>query len=81
MSEQIFKSKNQGAEALEQSSGLSFEFEALKKVEVTRVVTLRYRSCCGCGCDEYDVQRTVAQDSSLQDGDRIDSLLDDDDIL
>ena len=78
---QIFKSKNQSTEIPEQSLALSSEFEALKKVETARIVTLRYKSCCGCGCDEYDVQRTVGQDSPLQDGDRIEDLLEDDILL
>ena len=81
MHEQTFKSKNQNVEVLEKSSALSSEFEALKKIEVARTVTLRYKSCCGCGCNEYDVQRIVDQDSSLQNGDRISDLLDTDEIF
>lgn len=35
----------------------------------TRVVILKYKSCCGCGCDFIDIQRTVPYDSPLKDGD------------
>ena len=41
----------------------------------TRKVHLLYESCCGCGCADETIIRTVAADSPLKDGDRITKLL------
>lgn len=41
----------------------------------TRVVNLIYKDCCGCGCDETAIQRTVPMDSVLNNGDTVHELL------
>jgi hypothetical protein len=50
------------------------KFEEISSTPVTRDVTLKYRSCCGCGCSDVDVMRTVPYDSPFQNGDRISDL-------
>ena len=50
------------------------KFEEIQTTPVTREVTLKYKACCGCGCSDVDVQRTVPYDSPLQNGDRISDL-------
>lgn len=47
----------------------------------TRVVRLVYNSCCGCGCYDETVERTVPFNSPMKNGDRITKLLDDDEII
>lgn len=42
-------------------------------VRTTRIVRLRYDSCCGCGCSTMWVQREVPADDSIKDLDWIDS--------
>lgn len=37
----------------------------------TRVVRLKSKSCCGCGCIDVTVVRVVDYDSPLKDGDYI----------
>ena len=44
---------------------------AQKVVVKTRYVELRYKSCCGCGCNYYRIGRTVPFNSSVKDGDTI----------
>lgn len=43
----------------------------VKETKKTRIVYLKYKSCCGCGCNDMNVRRTVPFDSPLKDGDRI----------
>lgn len=50
------------------------QFEAIKEKPVTRVVLLKYNSCCGCSCRLVDIKRTVSYDSSLKDGDTVNKL-------
>lgn len=40
----------------------------------SRDVTLVYTSCCGCGCYDIQIRRTVPYDSDLHDGDTVYSL-------
>lgn len=47
----------------------------------SRTVELIYQSCCGCGCFDTHISREVAGDSDLEDGDIVDSILEDDVIL
>ncbi len=47
----------------------------------TRIVTVLYNSCCGCGCDTYEYKREVPIDSPLQNGDSIDTVLDGDEYI
>lgn len=60
-------------------------FETIKKKASFRKVRLLYSSCCGCGCYDVTIERTVPEDSDLQNGDRAtdfiegDKMLDDDD--
>jgi hypothetical protein len=60
---------------------LSEKLEAINVVKPTRVVHLKYKSCCGCGCYDETVERTVPFDSPLNNGDRIDRLEGDDRML
>lgn len=58
---------------------LRSEFDRLKADQVqhpaTRRVRLRYRSCCGCGCDWISLYREVPWDSDLKDGDKTEQFL------
>ena len=54
------------------------EFEQIKKKATFRKVRLRYSSCCGCGCYDITIERTVPTDSDLQDGDRANDYIDGD---
>ena len=48
------------------------KFDAIQKKAETRVVTLSYKSRCGCGRDYKDERVTVKADSDWQDGDIFD---------
>lgn len=50
------------------------QFEAIKEKPITRVVLLKYNSCCGCGCRTTNIKREVPYDSPLQDGDTVNKL-------
>lgn len=63
---------------LSKTAELAKEIIAVKEQPLTRVVNLRYKSCCGCGCDWLDVKRTVPFDSKLKDGDIIKEIETDD---
>ncbi len=71
--EQKFKTKQEEKRSDIQES-LKRDFESLVSQEVTREVILIYQSCCGCGCSDINVRRTVPANSNLQSGDRIGSL-------
>lgn len=63
----------------QQSSNLKdlkeqFNTEKNHVIPITRVVHLKYKSCCGCGCDTINVERTVPDDSPLQNGDWINDI-------
>ena len=45
------------------------------KASGVRKVKLKYKSCCGCGCYDVDIERTVPVDSPLKDGDRAKDFL------
>ena len=53
-------------------------FEQTKKKATFRKVRLLYSNCCGCGCYDVTIERTVPADSDLQDGDRVDGYMDGD---
>lgn len=61
------------------------QFNKIKDQATHRVVTLITDSCCGCGCYDIEIKRTVPFDSPLKDGDRVthmedgDTMADDDD--
>lgn len=55
-------------------NNLKEKFEKISSQPATREVKLIYQSCCGCGCHDTTVVRTVPYDSSLKNGDRISSL-------
>lgn len=55
--------------------------ELSEKKDEYRVVTLKYKSCCGCGCSYSDIRRTVPMNSSLNDGDIVKDLEEDDEWL
>lgn len=65
----------------EVKSSIKERFEQISSQPVTREVKLRYKSCCGCGCSDVEVMRTVPFDSPLQNGDRIDELGPNDEML
>lgn len=71
-------------------SNIRTDFEKVKSREIdytieeqpaTKVVKLKYKSCCGCGCDYQDISRVVPEDSRLEDGDIVEHLEDDDEWL
>lgn len=49
----------------------------IKKTPIShkRTVILRYKSCCGCGCDWINIERVVDYDSPLKDGDNINNVM------
>lgn len=55
--------------------------EKFEQIQPFREVKLKYRSCCGCGCYDEKVLRLVPHDSPLQNGDRIDFLEEDDQVV
>lgn len=57
---------------------LQEKFEKIKKKGNYRKVRLRYSSCCGCGCYDVTIERTVPEDSDLKDGDWADDYMDGD---
>lgn len=57
---------------------LKADFEKEKAKPLFRKVRLIYKSCCGCGCDDVAIERTVPNDSALKDGDRIDIVIEGD---
>jgi hypothetical protein len=69
--------QKKGSEPQTSKAHLKEQFEAVKEKQITpltRVVTLLYKSCCGCGCSTEEIVRTVPYDSDLKDGDRIKSM-------
>ena len=61
--------------------GLKERFENVSAKPATREVVLLYSSCCGCGCSDIEVKRTVAYDSPLKSGDRIMEMHDEDEVI
>jgi len=49
-------------------------FEEIKNTTTTRIVYVLYESCCGCGCADIDLIRTVDSSSTLQTGDRVSNI-------
>lgn len=47
------------------------QFEEEKEKKVDRIVMLKVSVCCGCGCNYFDLKRTVPFDSKFNDGDAI----------
>ena len=74
MSNQIQIEKKSSSSSSKSNTAIKQKFEEIQTTPVTREVTLKYRSCCGCGCSDVSVQRTVPYDSPLQNGDRISEL-------
>jgi hypothetical protein len=60
---------------------LKAKFDKISSQPATRDVKLLYSSCCGCGCSDVEVLRTVPYDSPINDGDRINKIRDTDQIL
>jgi len=60
-------------ETQNQTNDLKETFENIKKTETHRRIRLYFRSCCGCGCYDVQLERIVPFDSPLQDGDHIPS--------
>lgn len=60
--------------------GIAARFEKAKQPAIRRV-KLIYSSCCGCGCYDQEIERSVPFDSSLQDGDRVEGFEKDDKVL
>lgn len=63
------KEQKSDLEATDEMAGLKAEFEKVQATPLTRTVTLKYKSCCGCGCSYVDIRRKVPYDSPLKDGD------------
>lgn len=62
----------------------STKLQATKEKQITpetRVVLLKYEACCGCGCADLTVKRTVPFDSKLQSGDRIKEMEKNDEMI
>lgn len=54
------------------------QFQQIKSAETQpefRTVTLRYKSCCGCGCSTIEFERKVPFDSKLKNGDKADNMV------
>lgn len=49
-------------------SSMKSRFEQISKTPATRTVTLKYKSCCGCGCNYVDVTKEVPYESKWKDG-------------
>jgi hypothetical protein len=67
------------------SSGSSTNFaeklNAISSTPATRKVRLVTQSCCGCGCSDVDIERTVPYNSPLNDGDRVSKIEDTDTVI
>ena len=74
----LFRSKKE--KEIEQNSldHIKEQFEEIKSKKSTRMVTLKYNSCCGCGCSDIELRREVDEDSHLKNGDRVDTILEND---
>jgi hypothetical protein len=61
---------------------LKEQYNEVKAKEIkkppTKVVKLKYKACCGCGCSDETILREVPYDSELKNGDRVDTMLRDD---
>lgn len=79
------KQKNKVPEQVKETGleDLAVAYKANKEKVVTKIITLYYQSCCGCGCNDVALKREVPMDSKLKDGSRIsyDEILDTDEIL
>lgn len=51
------------------------EVQAEPVQELTRLVTLKYKECCGCGCSYTDIIREVPYNSPMKDGDVTNKML------
>ena len=63
------------------TSNFKEKFEAIASTPATRQVKLWAKSCCGCGCSDVEIMRTVPYDSPLQNGDHVKSFEDSDEVL
>ncbi len=52
-------------------SNLKKQFEEILATPSTRIVRLIARSCCGCGCNDINIEREVPFDSDLKNGDYV----------
>lgn len=68
------KQKQKGAPTAQKPSPLQTKFAQLKQTPITRKVQLKYKSCCGCGCNYFRVEREVGNNSPLNNGDVITSF-------
>jgi hypothetical protein len=46
----------------------------------TRIVRVMVSSCCGCGCVDVEITRSVPIDSSIKDGDYVGAIQDGDQL-
>lgn len=77
---QIKVSEKEVSIQTESLDSLREEFKDLSSKEsAIRIVKLKYKSCCGCGCSTVDIKRTVPANSHLKDGDLVSTLEEDDD--
>jgi hypothetical protein len=51
------------------------EVQAEPVQQLTRLVTLKYKQCCGCGCSYDDIIREVPHNSPLKNGDVTNTML------
>jgi hypothetical protein len=51
------------------------EVQAEPVQKLTRLVTLKYKQCCGCGCSHTDIIREVPYNSPWKDGDVTTNML------
>jgi len=66
--EQINANENE-----KQSTDLFEKFQQIRGEKTHRTVKLIFKSCCGCGCSDVEIERLVPFDSPLENGDRIHS--------
>lgn len=80
----VFKKKKEVSSSLIEVN-LTAKFIEVKEAkteeveEATRLVHLKYSSCCGCGCHTIDFTRRVPVSSPLRKGDFVDEMEYDDD--
>jgi hypothetical protein len=77
------KNKLEAQDKSLQSFQKDFQSEKENTVQVPteRIVYLWYKSCCGCGCNDIWLERTVPFGSSLKHGDKAKDLNKSDKVL
>jgi hypothetical protein len=75
------KQVNREETTMSSSTSFKEKFEAISSTPATRTVRLLAKSCCGCGCSDVNIERTVPYDSPLQNGDRVSEIERSDNVI